>query len=89
MSEAASTLLPVALGSLVVGALVLLALRRGLIAPPRGASDAPLKVEQALPLGPGARLLVVDMAGRRLLLAQDRHGLRQLATAPDAAEVPR
>jgi hypothetical protein len=36
-------------------------------------------VVQALPLGPGARLLVVEFAGRRLLVGQSRAGLATLA----------
>lgn len=39
-------------------------------------------VVQALPLGPGSRLLVVEFAGRRLLVGQSRAGLNTLAEAP-------
>ncbi|MFZ4689123.1 MAG: flagellar biosynthetic protein FliO [Polymorphobacter sp.] len=34
---------------------------------------------QALPLGPGSRLLVVEFGGRRLLVGQARTGLVRLA----------
>jgi hypothetical protein len=37
------------------------------------------RVLQALPLGPGSRLLVVEFAGRRVLIGQSRAGLVQLA----------
>lgn len=37
---------------------------------------------QVLPLGPGARLLVVEFEGRRLLVGQSRAGLSPLAEAP-------
>jgi flagellar biogenesis protein FliO len=40
------------------------------------------QVVQALPLGPGARLLVVEFAGRRLLVGQSRAGLSTLAESP-------
>jgi hypothetical protein len=40
------------------------------------------QVVQALPLGPGARLLVVEFAGRRLLVGQSRAGLATLAEGP-------
>ncbi|MBU6166223.1 MAG: flagellar biosynthetic protein FliO [Alphaproteobacteria bacterium] len=40
------------------------------------------QVVQALPLGPGARLLVVEFAGRRLLIGQSRAGLAALAESP-------
>jgi hypothetical protein len=40
------------------------------------------QVVQALPLGPGSRLLVVEFAGRRLLLGQSRAGLAKLAESP-------
>lgn len=39
------------------------------------------RVVQALPLGPGSRLLVVEFGGRRLLIGQGRHGLVRLAAA--------
>lgn len=39
-------------------------------------------VVQALPLGPGSRLIVVEFAGRRLLIGQSRAGLSTLAEAP-------
>lgn len=39
------------------------------------------QVVQALPLGPGARLLVVEFGGRRLLVGQSRAGLATLAEA--------
>ena len=42
-----------------------------------GPGDA--RVVQVLGLGPGARLLVIDFAGRRLLLGQTRAGLASLA----------
>lgn len=38
-------------------------------------------VVQALPLGPGSRLLVVEFGGRRLLVGQSRAGLATLAEA--------
>ncbi len=34
---------------------------------------------QAVPLGPGSRLLVVEFAGRRVLVGQSRAGLVRLA----------
>jgi flagellar biogenesis protein FliO len=37
------------------------------------------QVVQSLPLGPGARLLVVEFGGRRLLVGQSRAGLAALA----------
>ena len=37
------------------------------------------RVLQALPLGPGRRLLVVEFAGRQLLVGQSRAGLVRLA----------
>ena len=36
-------------------------------------------VVQSLPIGPGSRLLVVEFAGRRLLVGQSRAGLATLA----------
>lgn len=39
-------------------------------------------VVQALPVGPGARLLVVEFGGRRLLIGQSRTGLATLAEGP-------
>ena len=39
------------------------------------------RVVQALPLGPGSRLLVVEFGGRRLLVGQMRTGLVRLADA--------
>ncbi|MFZ4382600.1 MAG: flagellar biosynthetic protein FliO [Sandarakinorhabdus sp.] len=42
------------------------------------------QVVQALPLGPGTRLLVVEYGGRRLLIGQSRAGLNMLADAPAA-----
>ncbi len=39
------------------------------------------QVVQALPLGPGTRLVVVEFAGRRLLVGQSRAGLNLLADA--------
>lgn len=39
------------------------------------------RVVQALPLGPGNRLLVVEFGGRRLLIGQGRGGLVRLAEA--------
>ncbi|KPF79497.1 hypothetical protein IP88_01865 [alpha proteobacterium AAP81b] len=50
-------------------------LRAGLGLPAGG----DLRVVQALPLGPGTRLLVVDFGGRRLLIGQSRAGLARLA----------
>lgn len=43
------------------------------------------EIVQAVPLGPGARLLVVEFGGRRLLIGQSRAGLARLAEA-DAAD---
>ncbi|WP_439534868.1 flagellar biosynthetic protein FliO [Polymorphobacter sp.] len=40
------------------------------------------RVLQALPLGPGSRLLVVEFGGRRHLIGQARTGLVSLADAP-------
>lgn len=45
------------------------------------------RIVQALPLGPGARLLVVEFGGRRLLVGQSRAGLARLAEAPPS-EMP-
>jgi hypothetical protein len=39
------------------------------------------RIVQALPLGPGSRLLVVEFGGRRLLIGQARAGLVRLAEA--------
>ncbi|WP_235902989.1 flagellar biosynthetic protein FliO [Sandarakinorhabdus oryzae] len=39
-------------------------------------------VVQTLPLGPGSRLVVVEFAGRRLLVGQSRAGLAILADVP-------
>ncbi len=39
------------------------------------------RVLQALPLGPGSRLLVVEFGGRRLLIGQARGGLVPLGEA--------
>lgn len=41
-------------------------------------------VVQALPIGPGARLLVVEFGGRRLLIGQSRAGLATLGEEPTA-----
>ncbi|MEY2882527.1 MAG: Flagellar biosynthesis protein FliO [Pseudomonadota bacterium] len=41
------------------------------------------RIVQALPLGPGSRLLVVEFDGRHLLVGQARNGLTRL----DAAEI--
>ncbi len=38
-----------------------------------------VRVLQAMPLGPGNRLLVVEFAGQRLLIGQGRTGLVRLA----------
>ncbi len=40
-----------------------------------------VRLLQALPLGPGNRLLVVEFGGRRLLIGQGRTGLVRLAEA--------
>ena len=45
-----------------------------------------VQIVQALPVGPGARLLVVDFGERRLLIGQSRAGLATLAD--QAAEQP-
>ena len=65
--------------SLTVGALVEGLRRRapGWSLPARHAT-----VVQALPLGPGSRLIVVEFAGRRLLVGQSRAGLSLLGEAP-------
>lgn len=39
------------------------------------------QIVQALPLGTGSRLIVVEFAGRRLLVGQSRAGLRLLDRA--------
>jgi hypothetical protein len=39
------------------------------------------EVVQAVALGPGTRLLVVEFGGRRLLIGQSRAGLARLAEA--------
>ncbi len=44
-------------------------------------SEGGARIIQALPLGPGARLLVVEFGGRRLLIGQSRAGLARLAAA--------
>lgn len=41
----------------------------------------PAKIVQALPLGPGSRLLVVEFGGQRLLVGQARTGLVRLGEA--------
>ena len=41
----------------------------------------PARIVQALPLGPGSRLLVVEFGGRRVLVGQARTGLVRLAEA--------
>jgi Flagellar biosynthesis protein, FliO len=46
-----------------------------------GISGGDARIVQALPLGPGARLLVVEFGGRRLLIGQSRAGLARLAAA--------
>jgi len=38
----------------------------------------PARIVQSLSLGPGSRLLVVEFAGRQLLIGQARGGLVQL-----------
>ncbi|KAB7648334.1 flagellar biosynthetic protein FliO [Polymorphobacter fuscus] len=40
--------------------------------------SGPARVVQALPLGPGSRLLVVEFGGRQLLIGQARTGLVRL-----------
>ena len=63
---------------LSVGALVEALRRRapGWNLPARHAS-----IVQALPLGPGSQLIVVEFAGRRLLVGQSRAGLSLLSEA--------
>ena len=70
---------------LTVGALVEQVRQRavGLSLPARHA-----QVVQAVPVGPGSRLLVVEFAGRRLLVGQSRAGLSMLAEAPVATLAP-
>ena len=41
----------------------------------------PARIVQALPLGPGSRLLVIEFGGRRVLVGQARTGLVRLADA--------
>lgn len=41
----------------------------------------PARVVQALALGPGTRLLVIEFGGRRVLVGQARTGLVRLADA--------
>ncbi len=50
---------------------------------PAGLGDVPrfARVVQAVPLGPGSRLLVVEFGGRRLLIGQARTGLVRLGEA--------
>lgn len=50
---------------------------------PAALGDAPrhARVVQALPLGPGNRLLVVEFGGKRLLIGQARTGLVALGEA--------
>ena len=44
----------------------------------------PARIVQALPLGPGCRLLVVEFGGRQVLIGQARTGLVRLADTPAA-----
>ena len=60
---------------------VLARIRAGLKLPP-GPGHA--KILQALPLGPGTRLLVVEFAGRQVLVGQGRAGLVALAEGNSA-----
>ena len=39
----------------------------------------PARIVQALPLGPGSRLIVVEFGGRQVLIGQGRTGLVRLA----------
>ena len=41
----------------------------------------PARIVQALPLGPGSRLIVVEFGGRQVLIGQARTGLVRLAEA--------
>ena len=41
----------------------------------------PVRIVQALPLGPGSRLIVVEFGGRQVLIGQGRTGLVRLADA--------
>lgn len=43
------------------------------------------RLVQALPLGPGSRLLVVEFGGQRLLVGQSRAGLVRLGEAAGGA----
>lgn len=52
------------------------------------AGARPVQLVQALPLGPGTRLLVVEFGGRRLLVGQSRTGLATLAEAPPPPAPP-
>ncbi len=42
----------------------------------------PARIVQALPLGPGSRLIVVEFGGRQVLIGQARTGLVRLADTP-------
>ncbi|WP_310474609.1 flagellar biosynthetic protein FliO [Sandarakinorhabdus sp.] len=67
-----------------IGALVESLRRRatGLSLPARHAA-----VLQSLPLGPGSRLIVVEFAGKRLLVGQSRAGLSLLGEAAPESPV--
>jgi flagellar biogenesis protein FliO len=51
-----------------------------------GEAQRHVRIVQAVPLGPGSRLLVVEFGGRRLLIGQARTGLVRLADAAGDAE---
>ncbi len=58
-----------------------LTLRVPLFARMAGDTARPARIVQALALGPGSRLLVVEFGGRQVLVGQSRNGLAALAEA--------
>jgi hypothetical protein len=58
----------------------------GVLKWPRDAG--PARIVQALPLGPGSRLLVVEFGGRQVLIGQARTGLVRLAEAASGEAGP-
>ncbi len=64
-----------------------LTLRIPLFARMAGETVRPARIVQALPLGPGSRLLVVEFGGRQVLVGQSRNGLAALAEACEADSI--
>lgn len=48
----------------------------------------PARIVQAVPLGPGTRLIVVEFGGRQVLIGQARTGLVRLAVAASGDKAP-